>query len=184
SFSAPGNSVIPNIGIPKFQMREGLIFLGINIVLSYFLIKYYGILGAAFGNVFSTIIASFYIYFSSVKFFSMKISELFPKKQFKPLLAGAVSGLISGVTFYLALKYIYIPEGRIAGIIYLIIFFLIYVSIFTLLIIKMKFIEPKDKKLIAKLLLKFIPNKYISKEKFSSVRLNEYIEKIKDLSGE
>ncbi len=55
---------------------------------------------------------------------------------------------------------------------------------FTLLIIKMKFIEPKDKKLIAKLLLKFIPNKYISKEKFSSVRLNEYIEKIKDLSGE
>ncbi|MEO6695475.1 MAG: oligosaccharide flippase family protein, partial [Ignavibacteria bacterium] len=33
--SAPGNSIIPNMGIPKFQMREGLINLGINILISF-----------------------------------------------------------------------------------------------------------------------------------------------------
>jgi O-antigen/teichoic acid export membrane protein len=68
--SAPGNSITPNIGKPKFSMYEGLIYLSINLILSYFLVKYYGIIGAAYGSTVSTVIAAIYVYRVSVKFFN------------------------------------------------------------------------------------------------------------------
>ena len=43
TFTAPANSIIPNIGVPKYQMHEGLICLGLNIPLSFLFIKYFNI---------------------------------------------------------------------------------------------------------------------------------------------
>ena len=92
--SAPGNSIIPNLGKPKFLMYEGIISLLINLVLSLILIMHYGIVGAAIGTTVSTFIASFYIYFSSVKYFSENPFKFFFRAYLKPLMAG-VTGTVA-----------------------------------------------------------------------------------------
>ncbi len=53
-------------------MYEGLITLLLNLVLSYLLIKNYGIVGAAIGNTVSMGIASIYVIFCIGKIFQRK----------------------------------------------------------------------------------------------------------------
>jgi len=182
SISAPGNSVIPNTGVPKFQMREGMIFLGINLVVSFFLIKYYGLTGAAIGNVFSTVISSLYLYFVSAKFFSLKIKDIFSKKQLRPLAAGIISGVAAGAVYFISYIFIYQPQGRISGIIYIIILSIFFTSAYFLLIRKMKFLDNRDKKLLSKVIIKMIPEKYLNEEKLSGKSYEKYIMQIKKLS--
>ncbi len=164
TISAPGNSIIPNMGIPKFQMREGMIYLGINILLSFFLIKYYGIMGAAIGNVFSTIISSIYLYIVSTKFFSTGRRELFIKKYFKPLVAGVISGVVSGILFYFSNKYFFTFEGRLSGVIYIIILLLVFMGIYVVSILNFNYINDKDKLLLSKIFQKIIPERFLVKK--------------------
>ena len=164
-FSAPGNTVLPNIGVPKFQMREGIIYLGINIILSYMLIKYYGIYGAAFGNVISVAISSLYVFYVSSKYFSRDKTKLLNENYLKPLIISFFCGIITSGIFYIFEKYLFSFSGRLSGLMYLIflssIFFLIYVSA----VLNAKFLNGKDKALIAKVLLKIIPHKFLNSER-------------------
>lgn len=182
SISAPGNSVIPNTGVPKYQMREGMIFLGINLIVSFLLIKYYGLTGAAIGNVFSTVISSLYLYFVSAKFFSLKTKDIFTEKQLRPLAAGIISGIASGVVYYFSNKFIYQPQGRISGIICILVLFGFFTSVYILLINKMKFLDNRDKKLLSKVIIKLIPVKYLDEEKLNRSKYRKYIVRIKKLS--
>ncbi|HMQ68097.1 MAG TPA: glycosyltransferase [Ignavibacteria bacterium] len=161
--SAPGNSITPNTGHPEYQMREGLIYLGINLILSYLLIKYYGIVGAAIGNVISIFISSVYIFISSHKFF--KGSKTGTVRNFfsKTLAASAVSGIIAGVIYYFSNIYIYRFEGRIPGLIYLAVLISVFVLIYTALIFKLRLFNMKDKIIIAKFIMKMIPAKFLNK---------------------
>ncbi|MGH2575695.1 MAG: oligosaccharide flippase family protein, partial [Ignavibacteria bacterium] len=74
--SVPGNSIIPNTGKPKYQMIEGLIYLSINVILSYILIKNYNVIGAAIGSTISTLIASLYILRTSNDLFKTKAFQI------------------------------------------------------------------------------------------------------------
>lgn len=164
TFSAPGNSIIPNMGIPKYQMKEGLIYLGINLILSFLLIKHYGIIGAAIGSVLSTVIAASYLYYTSAKFFSKNKMELFSEKYLKPVLASILSGLIVAAVYYLSDKYIYKFSGKISGVIYLIILCVLFLLMYAVMILNVSYINSKDKVLIAKVLIKILPEKYFQKD--------------------
>lgn len=165
--SAPGNSITPNTGHPEYQMREGLIYLGINLILSYLLIKYYGIVGAAIGNVISIFISSLYIFISSHKFFKGSKTSTFKNFILKTLAASAVSGVLAGTVYYFSNKYIYGSEGRISGLIYLAVLIFIFMIIYTALIFKFRLFNMKDKIIIAKFILKLIPDKYLYKSNIS-----------------
>jgi len=161
TLSAPGNTIIPNMGIPKFQMREGFLYLGINLILSFLLIKYYGIVGAAVGSVISTIAASTYIFFSSTNFFNEQRFNLLKEKYSKPVLACVVSGFISFLLFYLSGKYIFKFNGRASGIIYLIILCTIFLLLYVIIMLNLNYINDKDKVLISKILRKLFPTKWL-----------------------
>jgi GT2 family glycosyltransferase len=168
TFSAPGNSIIPNVGLPKYQMREGLIFLGINIILSYLLIKYYGIMGAAFGNVLSVIVSSAYVFFISTKYFSKSRKDILSENYFKPFLASVVSGIIAGGFYIISQKYVHEFSGRVSGIIYMLSTGAVFMTVYALIIMNIKYLNIKDKTLIAKVLLRIIPEKFIKPEQISS----------------
>ena len=159
ALSAPGNSITPNIGIPKFQMYEGLIHLFINVCLTYFLIKLYGVIGAAYGNTLATIISSSYIFYVSVRYFGKEYSKLFSGIIFPPLLASAASVCISYLIYYfviLNIKFIII-DNRVKGITALIILGLINIFFYSLFILKADYLNDRDKNMLKKLLYKFIP---------------------------
>ena len=161
--SAPGNSITPNTGHPEYQMREGLIYLGINLILSYMLIKYYGIVGAAIGNVISIFISSLYIFISSHKFFKGSKSGTVRNFFSKTLAASAVSGAIAGVIYHFSNIYIYRFEGRISGLIYLAFLISVFILFYTALIFKFRLFNIKDKIIIAKFIMKMIPAKFLNK---------------------
>ncbi len=161
--SAPGNSITPNTGHPEYQMREGLIYLGINLGLSYLLIKFYGLFGAAIGSVISTLIASFYIFVSSHKYYKSSKTKTFKNTFLKTFISAVVSGLISAVVYFVSQKYIYSFDGRFSGIVYLIILIFIFILIYTVLIFKFKLFNEKDKIFIAKFIIKLIPNSLLNK---------------------
>ncbi len=165
TFSAPGNSILPNIGLPKYQMREGLIYLCINLILSYLLIKYYGILGAAFGNVLSVIISSVYIFIVSSKFFLRSQLNILKENYLKPLVSSLAAGIFTYVIFLLSDKYIYEFSGRFSGIVYLSILAVLFIIINAAVISNINYINVKDKILIAKIITKFIPKKLLQKQK-------------------
>lgn len=170
TMSAPGNSIIPNIGLPKFQMREGLIYLGINLILSYLLIKYYGILGAAFGNVLSVIISSAYIFIISSKYFSKSKVKILSENFLKPLLASVLCGAVAAGSFFMSDKYIFEFSGRVSGILYLISLGFIFITMYAAAIFNINYINSKDKTLIAKIALKIIPKKYLTKNDNSATK--------------
>lgn len=61
-FSIPGNAILPSIGMPKYIMHEGLITLIINVILTFTLVKYYGINGAAIGTTAAITLSSAYLF--------------------------------------------------------------------------------------------------------------------------
>ena len=177
-FSAPGNSITPNIGIPKYQMYEGLINLSINLVLSYFLIKYYKIIGAAYGNTIATAIASFYVFYISVKYFKQNHFRTIFKIYLKPLTISVVSILITYLIYFLVTKFICYPQNRFQGIIFILISGFIFIGMFTFGIFNACYLNERDYIVIIKAFFKVVPlqsviNKNISKQKLKT-EFNKY----------
>jgi O-antigen/teichoic acid export membrane protein len=139
--SAPGNSIIPNLGIPKYQMYEGLIGLGLNIILSYLFIKYYGILGAAIGNTIATIISSIYVYFTSTAFFKVNRFQFTLRSYFFPFSVCLLVGLVMFLLYQAAGTEI---SNRLTGIIYILLTGVIFFSLYSLIILKSKYTTQKD----------------------------------------
>lgn len=174
--SAPGNSIIPNLGFPKYQMYEGLIYLGINLILSFILIKFYGILGAAVGNVISILISSCYVFFISAKFFKTKKTKIINESYFKPLAAGIISGVICWLVFILSNNYIVPFSNRVSGIVYIIFLTVFFTILYAGLIFSyFKLLNEKDKILLSKILLKVIPQK-LTRRNYSSEYKNKFYE--------
>ena len=161
AFSAPGNSIIPNTGNPKFQMYEGLINLAFNIVLSFLLIKYYGIFGAALGSVLSTVISSSYVFFRSAGHFGRDIMKMITALYFLPISASVNAGIASYILYFLSSRFLFPAEGRLIGLIYLAILMLLFTLIFFVIVFRSKYINEKDKILIAKTLIKILPGSKI-----------------------
>jgi O-antigen/teichoic acid export membrane protein len=162
--SAPGNSITPNIGIPKYQMYEGLIYLGINLILSFLLIKFYGIVGAAYGSVISTLFASLYVLIVSTRYFNKKLWSIFSNLILKPLFVAVICGiicyLISILVGNIMISYSFIiVSERITGIIILIVFSLIYFFGYALWMYNFRYLNDRDKGLLKKMISKTIPLK-------------------------
>lgn len=158
AISAPGNAIIPNLGKPKYLMMEGLIGLGINLILSFILIMNYGVVGAAIGNAAATIIASVYVYFKSVNYFKEEKSKFLFTSYPKPLLISAIAGGISFAA-YLGILQLGISADRIINITYLAGCFAIFGGVYTLLILKSGYLNDEDKVNIKKLVNHFLPAK-------------------------
>lgn len=131
--SAPGNSIIPNLGVPKYLMYEGIISLAVNLVLSFLLIKYYGIVGAAIGTTAATLIASTYIYITSAQYFRENPFKFLQRSYLKPLLIAVTLCVIVYAVFYFLLPVLSLPPGRLSGIMLIVItsglFFISYIFI-------------------------------------------------------
>jgi O-antigen/teichoic acid export membrane protein/glycosyltransferase involved in cell wall biosynthesis len=172
SFSAPGNSITPNIGLPKYQMYEGLILLAINIVLSYILIKMYGIYGAAYGTVISTVISSFYVFGVSAKYFKQKYIKFLYSEYFKPLASVLISALVSFSFYYTGNNFIYPFSGRISGVIYIFITGIIFSLTYILLIANWNYLNERNKKVLIKILAKIFPLKKLAGGKLKNLEYN------------
>ncbi len=160
-FSAPGNSITPNLGIPKYQMYEGLINLGFNLVLSFILIKYYGIIGAAIGNTVSITLSSLYIYYVSTKFFGKHIFSFLKEQYFKPFIAALGFGILLYVAYYIIESTTLPLTDRVSGIVYLIPSSILFITFFVLSIIKMKYLNENDKIVLTKVIMKILPLRYL-----------------------
>ncbi len=156
-FSAPGNSIIPNLGKPKYQMYEGLIFLSINLVLSYLLIKYYGIVGAAFGNTISTSIASLFVFFVSVSYFKRNYIDILKNIYVKPFLLCVLGGLVSFCLFYISKILILQTTGRLEGGIVIVLSSLIFVIIYAIGIFNVNYLNNTDKSVLIKIADRALP---------------------------
>ncbi len=150
--SAPGNSIIPNIGIPKYLMFEGIISLAINLVLSFILIKYYGIVGAAIGSTISTIIASSYIYITSANYFKENPLVFFFSSYFKPIVISVSVCAVMYGTYYLVIPLLHLSNGRITGIIILIVSSSVYSLLYIVILWKTKYLNARDKDNLEKLI--------------------------------
>lgn len=171
TLSAPGNSIIPNLGIPKYQMREGLINLIINIVLSFILIKYYGILGAASGNAIAALIASVYTFLISAKYFKKSKTKLLSEFYAIPVLISIAAGIICFYFFSFAKNYLFEFNGRFSGIIYIVLLGFVFMSIYLFALLKSPMISRKDKIVFAKMIMKLIP---INNSKTDSEQSHSY----------
>lgn len=142
-FSAPGNSITPNIGNPKISMYEGLIFLAINLVMSFFLVKYYGIIGAAYGYSISTSVASIYVFFVSVYFFKRKAMLILFKTYLKPIAAVLItSSVLFAANYYLAGRISL--NNRVQFILFLSASGIIFAGIYILCIKMFRYLSEKD----------------------------------------
>lgn len=159
TISAPGNAIIPNLGLPKYLMREGMINLLVNLVASYLLIKYLGILGAAIGSTAALIISSIYLFYTTSKFFGVtKLNFLF-KNYLRPIFIVIASCLLSYAAYYI-LNVFYSPaEGRLGGLIYMGITGVILVSGYVIGILYSNYLSQRDKNNFAKIINHFSPFK-------------------------
>ena len=158
-FSAPGNSIIPNIGVPKYQMHEGLICLILNIPLSFFLIKYYGIIGAAYGNTISMIISSLYIFFTSLKFFKQRNYLFIRKIMIKPTLIAVLSSLFLYILYKIINEYVYTATNRSSSLIFLFSLGLFFFISYYVLLYKSNYLNERDKVVVAKIIYRILPLK-------------------------
>lgn len=163
TISAPGNSIIPNTGIPKYLMYEGIINLILNVVLSFILIKTYGILGAAIGNTIAIILSSAYIYYTSTKFFSQKSFRFIFSYYLFPLLYCIIAGIITYGVYYIINIYLSIPKSMIAGYITLAVIGALFFTIYIFLITRGNYLNENDKNIFRKLIYKVVPIKSIIK---------------------
>jgi O-antigen/teichoic acid export membrane protein len=152
--SVPGNIIIPNTGKPKYQMFEGLIYLGINLVLSYILIINYGIAGAAIGNVISVIISSVYIFYTSNIFFKTQSLNILYRIISKPLLYSVICSILLYLLYYWFSGYIELNE-RFNAIVTILILSSVYVSLYFILLFKSRYFDARDKSFFLKIMSKF-----------------------------
>ncbi len=150
--SAPGNSIIPNLGKPKFLMYEGIISLVINLVLSYFLIKYYGIVGAAIGSTVSTLAASAYIYITSARYFKENPLLFFFKSYFKPVVISITGCALIYIIYFYSQQLLHLNSGRVTGIILLIVSVALYSLLYITVLWKTKYLNNRDKDNLSKLI--------------------------------
>jgi O-antigen/teichoic acid export membrane protein len=143
--SAPGNSIIPNLGYPKYLMYEGLINLILNLVLSFILIKHYGIIGAAIGNTVSIIVSSAYIYITSVRFFKENEFSYILKSYLKPLAAGTVMIIAVYFIYTTVTEYIASPAERVSAIIFLALCLTAYLPGYLFILFRIKYLGTADK---------------------------------------
>lgn len=148
--SAPGNSIIPNLGIPKYQMYEGLIGLGLNLVLSYLFIKYHGILGAAIGNTIAASISAVYLYFTATAFFKVKRIRFMLRNYFFPVSVCLLASLLMYLLYYTAAVNLNYPSGKITGIIYILSTGFLFILIYSLVIYKSKYLTQRDRDNLSK----------------------------------
>jgi len=165
-FSVPGNSIIPNTGKPKYQMYEGLIFLSVNIFLSYFLIKNYGIFGAAIGCALSVLGSSTYTFFKSNSFFNANAFKVIKDILFRPFLLSIISALFC-YGIYFILNRVNVIGTRVYSITFLIIIISVYSAFYLFLMIKSKYFSNRDKLLLLKFLAKIPLFKIFIKKRIS-----------------
>jgi O-antigen/teichoic acid export membrane protein/GT2 family glycosyltransferase len=173
-FSAPGNSITPNIGIPKFQMLEGIINLIINLILSYILIKNYGITGAAIGATAAISISALYILYESSKYFGRNTLSLISGIYFKPLLAGIISIAAAFGTQIILNSVSLAAADRPSGIILLIICGIVFTSVYSVMILRLKLLNQRDKAVMAKIVAKVIPIEMLLKSCVSKYKSTDY----------
>jgi O-antigen/teichoic acid export membrane protein len=142
--SAPGNSIIPNLGYPKFLMYEGIINLAINLVLSFFLIKYYGIVGAAIGTTAAIIISSAYIYITSAKYFKEPPAAFIFKTYLKPVIISVFCAALSYLLYRFVLINLNFTVNRLIGITYLSVCGIIFLSSYILVLLKANYLNERD----------------------------------------
>ncbi|MFC2093863.1 oligosaccharide flippase family protein [Bacteroidota bacterium] len=159
TLSAPGNAIIPNLGKPKYLMREGIISLGINLVLSFLLIKYLGIIGAALGSTIAIIISSVYIFYSSSRFFKEKKFSFLTKNYIYPLVICVVCCLVTYSIYYLFVNNLFMVTDRFSGVVYLISTGLVFASSYIFWLLSSKYLNQKDKNNFAKLINHISPVK-------------------------
>lgn len=159
--SAPGNSITPNIGIPKYQMREGLINLSINLVVSYLLIRYLGIIGAAIGNSGAMLISSLYVFLVSTKLFNRRNVDFIKEIYLKPLISSVLSAGIVLCLYYVSSEFVYKNLSRVTSIVYLITSVFLFSILFSFFILNLKYITRRDKQVFVKLLMKAFPLRFI-----------------------
>lgn len=164
SFSAPGNSILPNIGIPKFQMYEGLIFLSSNLILSYVFIRNYGISGAALGNTISAIIASFFVFHVSSGYFGNSKISFVKEIYIKPILASFISSVSSGLSLIIYGNFLP-TTGRINGIIIITITFITFMVTYSISIYNLNYLNSENKLVLLKTINRIIPIRYLIKIK-------------------
>ncbi|MCC6866654.1 MAG: polysaccharide biosynthesis protein [Ignavibacteria bacterium] len=149
--SAPGNSIIPNLGVPKYLMYEGIISLSVNIIVSYFMIKYYGIIGAAIGTTAATLIASSFIFTTSVTYFKEKHLKFIIKSYIQPVLIALIIIVLLYLINFWIRQYFLIQVNRTNGITVLILSatltFVLYIS----LLWKTKYLNSRDRENVIKM---------------------------------
>lgn len=160
-YSTPGNSITPNIGIPKYQMYEGLINLVVNVTLSFFFIKYYGIIGAAYGNTIAVIISSLYVFFVSAKFFNRKIVDLMNSVYLKPLYVSALIGAILFFALLFCEKNIMALNGRLSSFTYLAVLSVLYFPASLVWILSGNYLDERNKIVLAKVIARMIPSRLL-----------------------
>ena len=164
-FSVPGNSITPNIGVPKYQMYEGLIALFVNLIITFILIKFYGIVGAAWGNTLSATISSIYVFFVSSSQFKFNNRLIFIKNYF---LMPTITTIIFGILFYLIYSLLiinFIPflSGRLILTIFLIIYFTIFFIFCFITLGFLGYFKNRDKEIFLKFLSFLFPFKFLMK---------------------
>lgn len=150
--SAPGNSIMPNLGIPKFLMYESIISLAINLVASFLLIKYYGIVGAAIGSTLSAIVASSYIYITSAVHFKENPVKFFFKSYAKPGIIAAAGSVLIYMLYYLSSDVLPGRGGRMTGIVSIAASSGLYFAGYIALLWKSGYLSTRDKDNLHKLM--------------------------------
>jgi len=156
--SAPGNSIIPNLGFPKFLMYEGIINLAINLVVSFLLIKYYGIVGAAIGTTIAIVISSAYLYITSAKYFKEPPFAFMMKTYLKPVIISIVSAAFAFALYHYGLRSLSFTINRPVGVIYLAVCGLIFLCLYALILLRSKYLDEHDYSNLRK--LKYILNPF------------------------
>ncbi len=160
--SAPGNSITPNIGLPKYQMREGLINLLVNLIFSFLLIKYFGIVGAAWGNTIAAVVSSLYVFYVSAIYFNVKHFNFIRKYLTVPVVLSVATGIIFFLMYYVFGNYLFQSSGRIANVIYLVTASLLFFITITISLFKTGYINQSDQEIIIKILTRLFPLKKLS----------------------
>lgn len=174
AISAPGNSIIPNTGFPRIQMYEGIINLVLNIVISFLLIREFGILGAAAGSAVSTAISSGYVFVRSSGFFGEKISGLFSRIYLRPVLASMIAGFFCWIVFYLFGGQQGI-DGRFEGILMIGFLGALFCVLFAAILLKSGYLDKSDKILIAKAIMKVVPSEGMGRQQPTAGYENELV---------
>jgi O-antigen/teichoic acid export membrane protein len=152
TFSAPGNSIIPNIGIPKYQMFEGIIFLCVNLVLSFVLIKNFGITGAAYGNSTAFVVGSLFVFFTALKFFKISRIKFFISNYLKITVISFATAIVSYIINKLLISQLFTISSRLTGLLLLFINGVIFLASFIFLVKSMKYLDEREIGLIKKFL--------------------------------